>query len=826
MMMKFFRQFLSITVSLVLFSCSSPDNSGSDNGETDVPGKTDPEVAEGYARFYVSVADESPRRTIGLVPSNFGKYKVKVNGTSYSVSVDDSGRSYVDVPEASDGDYSAVLFTAKSFLEHGSSPYNDIKLPYSQFYKTTALSLVDFPQYASLGKADGNEFKFNDGFALLDLTLKGSSSVSSVKVTNPAGSPIAGTALFLPSKKQFQMSDGIACAVLNCSDQGNYAPLGAEGTRFYIVIAPGTYSSGLDLTVCDSGHKMMSSSLSSLTLSGGQVKSVSLNYSPADDLIWYEGFDNCVWGGDIIGGASSKGYAPDDKKLGIGDGTDRTGYESAATAVEYDYPGSGFIQSNTWSEVSGKNVGSSHQMSESYVKSRNFQDWTYLFRCQEYQGCVAVGAGSSARGIMQTPAITNLSGISTIKLSFKLCFQAGSTDALSLNVVNGGMISSCTVAGKEDELTSENSGYTGASSSYVLAGEKVGIPSSDAASKEWRTVEVVVDRATDGTQFYFAGNDVNSGVHGIYVDDITVTKVKDMTRPANSLRVLYWNIQNGMWADQGNNYNNFVAFVKKYDPDVCVWCETCTLYATNSNVSVSASDKFLPGGWAALAARYGHAYCAQGGYRDNYPQEITSKHKITTIAKITDSDVSGKPVSHGAAVQEITVNGKSIYFVTLHLWPQSYGYGVASADREASSAAFEGDYYRQFEMNYIIKKTVNNPEYASQKDWLMMGDFNSRSRLDDWFYGGLSDVTYLAQDEILNNTDLKDVIAFRYPGMFLSSTAGNSRIDYLYASPSMNGSVGNAMILVDKWTSISKSAYSSNFYDPSDHRPILVDFNL
>ena len=26
----------------------------------------------------------------------------------------------------------------------------------------------------------------------------------------------------------------------------------------------------------------------------------------------------------------------------------------------------------------------------------------------------------------------------------------------------------------------------------------------------------------------------------------------------DTLRVLYWNIQNGMWADQHNNYDNFV----------------------------------------------------------------------------------------------------------------------------------------------------------------------------------------------------------------------------------------------------------------------------
>ena len=37
------------------------------------------------------------------------------------------------------------------------------------------------------------------------------------------------------------------------------------------------------------------------------------------------------------------------------------------------------------------------------------------------------------------------------------------------------------------------------------------------------------------------------------------------------VKILYWNIQNGMWHDQGNHYDNFVAFVKTLDPDICVY---------------------------------------------------------------------------------------------------------------------------------------------------------------------------------------------------------------------------------------------------------------
>ena len=46
----------------------------------------------------------------------------------------------------------------------------------------------------------------------------------------------------------------------------------------------------------------------------------------------------------------------------------------------------------------------------------------------------------------------------------------------------------------------------------------------------------------------------------------------------DDMRLLYWNIQNGMWSDQSNGYDNFVAWVKGYDPDVCVWCEAPVSY--------------------------------------------------------------------------------------------------------------------------------------------------------------------------------------------------------------------------------------------------------
>ena len=105
-------------------------------------------------------------------------------------------------------------------------------------------------------------------------------------------------------------------------------------------------------------------------------------------------------------------------------------------------------------------------------------------------------------------------------------------------------------------------------------------------------------------------------------------------KPVN-MRLLYWNIQNGMWDGQNDNYDRFVEFVKAQDPDICVWCEAQSIWLTDSDQAMPKEDRYLVDGWGELAARYGHQYWDIGGYRDNYPQVITSKYPITYIDKIT-----------------------------------------------------------------------------------------------------------------------------------------------------------------------------------------------
>ena len=276
-----------------------------------------------------------------------------------------------------------------------------------------------------------------------------------------------------------------------------------------------------------------------------------------------------------------------------------------------------------------------------------------------------------------------------------------------------------------------------------------------------------------------------------------------------------------------------MAWVNKYDPDICIWTESESIYKDKSGTS--QSSKYLPNNWDKVAARYGHSYFAVGGNRDNYPQTVTSKYPIQTIQKITNTDDGGmygaKYVSHGAGHFQIEVNGKRINVVTCHPWPQAYAPGTSSADQAASKANNEGNYFREYEMKYIVKKTVNNSKYADEEYWLLGGDTNSRSPHDAWFYGSsLHSTYYLPHKHIQENTNLKDVVSDRYPkddSHFFTSTYGSARIDILYASPKMFDLITNSIVLMDDWVDeLQPWEYHTSFRDPSDHRPVIVDFKL
>lgn len=295
---------------------------------------------------------------------------------------------------------------------------------------------------------------------------------------------------------------------------------------------------------------------------------------------------------------------------------------------------------------------------------------------------------------------------------------------------------------------------------------------------------------------------------------------------AQKVRILYWNIQNGMWSDQANNYNNFVKFVKRKKPDICVWAEAKSLYYSGTADRLDASEQYLPKHWPELAARYGHKYTCTVMQRDNYPQVITSRWPIEEMLHIEGSRPDSV-VAHGAGWVRFDVNGKKLNVVTVHTYPQKYRYGIPVSDRERSAAAREGDAYRRTEVQYICEHTVLEDPAAEDNLWFMCGDFNSISRVDNHHYKLPEDAPdFQCQDYIARNTPYIDVIAELNPEMFLSSNRGTRRGDYIYCTKALMDCLKDAHIVNEKWTIPVKAAGSTGFFNPSDHRPIIADFKL
>lgn len=294
----------------------------------------------------------------------------------------------------------------------------------------------------------------------------------------------------------------------------------------------------------------------------------------------------------------------------------------------------------------------------------------------------------------------------------------------------------------------------------------------------------------------------------------------------NDVRLLYWNIQNGMWDGQNDNYDRFVEFVKAQDPDICVWCEAQSIFLTDSDQPMPEGDRYLVDNWGELAARYGHQYWGIGGHRDNYPQVITSKYPITYIDKIIGEEPD-LVVSHGAGWATMKVKGKTLNIVTLHTWPQAYAF--RAENRDSSRAEHGGDKYRAMEMKYICEHTIGTIPDAGNQLWMMMGDFNSRSRLDNDKYGyPKEDTRFLVHDYILTNTPYVDIIKEKHPEEFIPSVGGKgSRIDFVYCTRPLYDRITAADIIWDDYTTPVRDPQElSNFWRPSDHLPIMIDFNM
>lgn len=297
-------------------------------------------------------------------------------------------------------------------------------------------------------------------------------------------------------------------------------------------------------------------------------------------------------------------------------------------------------------------------------------------------------------------------------------------------------------------------------------------------------------------------------------------------------KLISWNIQDGMWSDQANNYDNFVEFLKTTDPDVCVFCEAKTTHLE------SGQEAYLPANWDKVAARYGHQYVYLAQDQDNSPQVITSKHPIKNMKRIAGSQDT--IVGHGAGWVQIEMDNKTYNIVCMHAMPFAMGGGMGggfpgmgggrpsggmgSGRGMGSGGGGGSDEFRKKEVEYVCKQTILTHENADKELWLMMGDFNSISSIDNFHYELSADSSiYCVHDYIRNQTPYIDVIANKHPGEFIQSSQNGRRIDFIYATEPVIKQIKSAEILNSGYTE-QRRASGASYWIPSDHRPILIEF--
>ena len=271
-----------------------------------------------------------------------------------------------------------------------------------------------------------------------------------------------------------------------------------------------------------------------------------------------------------------------------------------------------------------------------------------------------------------------------------------------------------------------------------------------------------------------------------------------------TLRFMDFNIADGMWFDQFNNYDRFVSWMNAQHIDIFAVCEAATHWdKEKKNLPKNNEDRYLPGKWGELAARWGHTYVAVGAYQDNYPVALTSRYPIEVVQQI-----GGPKVSHGALHAKVM----GVNIVILHLWPQQYRKGDPTRTKGRG-----GDEYRMEEINYILNQTILNPKYADEEHWIMTGDFNTRSPIDKPFYDHIH-----RKKPITFNYDVQtrvrevyphDVMYEKNPNELQSSTRGKARIDYIYCTNKLYSSIKEAYTIRDDYVRTS-----------SDHCPLVMEF--
>jgi endonuclease/exonuclease/phosphatase family metal-dependent hydrolase len=307
------------------------------------------------------------------------------------------------------------------------------------------------------------------------------------------------------------------------------------------------------------------------------------------------------------------------------------------------------------------------------------------------------------------------------------------------------------------------------------------------SSRYTRVLLVDVDRTTTASYMAYYSNEAsNPAVRPTLVVKYRVavpvsTPPSDPPKPpapANTLRVLHWNIQQGRTTDGKSNLDLIVDWVIKMKPDMISFNEIMHYASASSDHVKIIADR--------LATRTGETWSynwvQKGGAASGEGEAVMSRLPLESTA------TNLLTCTRSVAEVMIMVNGRPI--------------NVASTHLDASSKS------NTCRMNEISQLKSWYAGFVEQR--LLMGDFNASS--------GSAEITEMTTDYRDAWADaLKIDRAIAYP----DNSAGNTRrrrIDFVFASK-------GATFLVLKEAQVYDTR-DARGVRPSDHNPLVATFEV
>ena len=426
--------------------------------------------------------------------------------------------------------------------------------------------------------------------------------------------------------------------------------------------------------------------------------------------------------------------------------------------------------------------------------------------------------------IVEATAFGQKAGISDIEVTFE--YRRPAKSNLIFTITDAGVIRSFSIDGVERTLTDLNYPYLNSHEERLWIENGAAVPGE---GDWWHKASITISGVTEkSTMRWEAQHYATHELRKFGLRNISVKTLSHLDR-SKTLRVMDYNIQNGMWADQGNNYDNFVAWMRRADTDVAIFCEAQSNYITgiDKRLPEPIPSRYLPAHWGEFAARWGHSYWVIGAHQDNHPVVVTSKYPLTLVQAL-----GGEEVSHGGVHAQVDVNGEKIDIVGFHTYPHAFSRGLTdNKEKVASRRRYDGEKFRAEEMQIFMERTILNPKFKKRKNWLIMGDTNCLSPLDDRFFGhGANSPLYWGHKYILENTPCIDIVKQyccpQQRDVLIPSIQWERRIDIIYASPAMMERVVKVETPKDEFTTSIKEPGLRHHKRSSDHLPVIVDFKI